>query len=528
MAYRWETSDSVWLEDDESGQFELASSQGLSRIEWQAQARTRLPDVAQLLGASLPAGCAHAAIYPEGFAYCPECGAALRVCAAAQRLPAWWGPSSAPLPVNEAPLPRHAPHGLPLTALPLAASLETRPPEPQVGQAELKIPAPPNAVCVFAAADFGFAAQRLLALAYTRNVLQYWDPAAMRWHVMTCEDHLADLSFSASAYAWLPAHAEARRGEVGLVPSGQGLVRLLINPVSESFHTEVVLSARLASAPGMVGRRIACLIAAAGGVRLWTADAQGADGETLEIAAELAGYAALTRPTVFSTEADVIPDPDADGAVPAGGWSRPLSYDGKLMWLHAQGHLVWRPGSAPQWLPWPAGWTPRLQFGGPARSRDGRLWQIGHDGQAYSFSELGVAQAQQRELDGARLGFGTLLFRRGHQVKNEPWDVEDVEDQTRNEALVLPLLENVSSTRSQPTGLVLRMERPPAMAEDALGGAVIQRTLIEWVGQRNVILDEAVRLSHPADCQPFVYDNCLWLHHPGWNEIRGWHLKALP
>ena len=113
MAYRWETSDSVWLEDEESGQFELASSQGLSRIEWQAQARSRLPDVAQLLGASLPAGCAHAAIYPEGFAYCPECGAALRVCApAAQRLPAWWGPSSAPLPVNEAPLPRHAPvHG---------------------------------------------------------------------------------------------------------------------------------------------------------------------------------------------------------------------------------------------------------------------------------------------------------------------------------------------------------------------------------------------------------------------------------
>jgi hypothetical protein len=169
-----------------------------------------------------------------------------------------------------------------------------------------------------------------------------------------------------------------------------------------------------------------------------------------------------------------------------------------------------------------------LQFGGPARSRDGRLWQIGHDGQGYSFRELGVALAQQRELDGARLGFGTLLFRRGHQVKNEPWDVEDVEDQTRNVALVLPLLENVSSTRSQPTGLVLRMERPPAMAEDALGGAVIQRTLIEWVGQRNVILDEAVRLSHPADCQPFVYDQCLWLHHPGWNEIRGWHLKALP
>ena len=128
----------------------------MSRIEWQGQARNRLPDVAQLLGASLPAGCAHAAIYPEGFAFCPECGAPLRVCApAAQRLPAWWGPSSASLPAGDAPLPRHAPHGLPLTALPLAASIETRPAEPEEGKAEIRIPAPPNAVCVFAAATFG-------------------------------------------------------------------------------------------------------------------------------------------------------------------------------------------------------------------------------------------------------------------------------------------------------------------------------------------------------------------------------------
>lgn len=536
MAYRWETPDSVWLEDDESGQYQLETSQGLSRIEWQAQARSRLPDVAQLLGASLPAGCAHAAIYPEGFAFCPECGAALQVCARAGQslaLPAWWGPSSAPLPVNESPLPRHAPHGLPLTALPLAASLETRAPEPAVGHAEIRIPAPPNAVCMFAAADFGFAAQRLLALAYTRNVLQYWDPVATRWHVMTAEDHAADLSFSASAYAWLPAQADARRGEVALVPSAQGLVRLVINPVSESFHTEAVLSATLASAPGVVAKRIGCLIAAAGGVRLWTANADGADGETLDIVADLGG---LRVPLTSPTDPAAIPDPGMDAAdtagtaatIPATGWTRPISYDGKLMWLHALGHLVWRPGTAPRWLPWPSGWEPRLQFGGPATSRDGRLWQIGHHGHGYSFRELGVAQAQVQMLDGARLGFGTLLFRRGHQVKNNPWEGENVEDQNRNEALVLPLLENVSSTRSQPTGLVLRMESPPAKAEDALGGATLQRTLIEWVGQRNVILDEAVRLKHPGDCQPFVYGNCLWLHHPSWNEIRGWHLKALP
>lgn len=541
MAYRWETSDSVWLEDERNRQFELAQSRGISRIEWQAHARGRLPDVAQLLGASRPV-CGHGDIYPEGFVYCPECGAPLQM-HGGDGLPPWWGPSTAPLPADAYPLPKYLPLGLPLTAQPLAATLETRKPEPVVGAPDEKFPAPPNAVCVFAAGHFGYAAQRLLALAYTRNVLQYWDPLARRWHLMAAEGTAADLSFTASDYAWLPAAAPGVRGEVGIVPGANGLARLVINPVNESYRTETVLSAPLASAPGMAAGRMACLLATPAGVRLWTANADGADGETIEIAA-IAEHGALQAGagaghTAYAAAGD-IPDPDDDigtaaapGAahaathvpIPAAGWSRPVCYDGKLVWLHELGEIWWRPGSAPQWLPWPSGWTPRLQFGGPVRSRDGRLWLIGHDGQRYSYRELGAARAQIQPLDGARLGFCTLLFRRGHQVKDEPWAVENVEDQGGANELVLPLLENASSTREQPTGLVLRVEAYSGKAEAALEDAVLPRVMIEWVGQRNVILDEAVRLKQPADCQPFVYDNCLWLHHPSWNDVRGWRLE---
>jgi len=523
MQYQWDSTDSVWLEREHDGRFALQASRDLSRIDWHDAVRARLPDVAELLGAALPGACAHGAragIYPEDFAFCPDCGAPLRKPAAPPAAAAWWGPSSAPLPPELAPLPRHAPHGLPLTALPLAAALETRAPEPAVGHAERKLPAPPNAVCVFASAHFGFAAPRLLALATGRNVLQYWEPDGARWHVMTPEQGSADLTFSASDYAWLPATgAQARRGDVAIVPSAQGLFSLSINPVNESWRTAPLFEAPLVSAPGMVARRIACLFAAADGVRLWTAAVDGADPEVL--ACRIADSGDGDPPD---------PDPvDDDIGVPRAGWSRPVSYDGKLIWLHARGHLLWRPGVDPEWLPWPSGWTPRLQFGGPVRSRDGRLWLIGHQG-GYSFRELGVARAQVHALaDGARLGFGTLLFRRGHQVKDEPWAVEHVEDPRHEHALVLPLLENVSGTRQQPTGLVLRIERYGAgTTEAAFSGEVLPRTLIEWVGQRNVILDEAVRLHHPEQCQPFVHDGCLWLHHPSWNEIRGWQLKALP
>jgi hypothetical protein len=492
MAYRWETPASVWLEDEKTAQFELASSEGLSRIDWQAQARGRLPDVAHLLGASLPSSCQCAPIFPEGFAFCPNCGHALDKLAGQHKTqPDWWGPW------GDQFLPRHVPHGLPVTSLPLGDSLEERPAAPAMGRHELQMPVAPNAHCVFAAGAFGFPVQRLLALATTRNVLQYWDPIAQLWHVMSGEDHAADLGFSASEYAWLPA-VNPRRGEVALVPGAHGLQRLWINPVSETFHTEPVFEAALASAPGAMRRHLGCLFNSASGTRLWSAHSDG------------------SHVTLF----------DCPGA-PGAGFTRPIGYDGRLLWLHPEGQLLWQPGAAPQWIVWPQGWSPRLEFGGPTQSRDGRLWLIGHGGEAYSFVELGKAAPQLEPISGARLGFASLLFRRGHPVVDEPWELEHVEDLHEDDSLVLPLLRGFNNNRSQPSGLVLRFHKYTGKAEDALSGRTIARTTVEWIGRRNVILDEIVRLARPLECVPFVYDSCLWLHHPDWNQIRGWRLEEL-
>ncbi|RSZ57751.1 hypothetical protein HF313_28065 [Massilia atriviolacea] len=494
MAHRWETPGSIWLEDEHTAQFELASSEGLGRIERQAQSRGRLPDIAHLLGASLPLACDCSPIYPEGFAFCPTCGAALdKLAGRARTPPDWWGPWSDQL------LPRHVPHGLNVTSLALGDSVEERPAAPAPGRPDASMPAPPNAHCVFAAGTYGFPAQRLIALAHARNVLQYWDPLARAWHVMAPEDNGSDLTFSAPAasYAWLPA-PDPRRGEVGLVPTDRGLRRLFINPVSETYRTETVFDGLLASAPGAMRRHLACLVNGESGTRLWSA---GSD---------------MGNQLVYECDA------------PAGQWARPFGYDGKLFWLHAQGQLVWQPGAPPQWIAWPAGWSPRQQFGGPTQSRDGRLWLIGHDGQAYSFLELGKAAPQREELSGARLGFASLLFRRGHAVVGEPWGQEHVEDPHDDDAMVLPLLRGFNNNRSQPSGLVLRFHQYTGMAEDALAGRIIARTTLEWIGKRNVILDDIARLARPLDCVPFVYDNCLWLHHPDWNQVRGWQLDALP
>ncbi|TFW28505.1 hypothetical protein [Massilia horti] len=491
MAYRWETPASVWLEDEHSGQFELLASEGLGRIDRHAQARGRLPDVARLLGASLPTSCDCAPVYPEGFAFCPNCGRPLDRMTAHSTPADWWGPHS------DLFLPRHVPHGLPVTSVPLADSLEQRQSVPHVGRFDVAMRVPPNAHCVFAAAGYGFPVQRLLALAFTRGVLQYWDPMAQLWHVMAPEGADDDLVFTESGYAWLPAF-HPQRGEVAIVPTACGLRRLWVNPVNESFRTEPVLEGRIVAAPGQMRSHIACLYQDGQGVWLWSARSDDSERQ---------GYDC--------------------GDVPAAGWTQPFGYDGRLFWLHEQGQLVWRPGEAPRFMPWPQGWQPRLSFGGPTQSRDGRLWHIGHDGLAYSFLELGADRPQREPIDGARLGFANLLYRRGHPVVDEPWSGEQVEDQQEDESLVQPLLRGFNSDRSQPSGLVLRFHKYTGRAEDALADRVIARTTIEWIGRRNVILDEVARLSRPLECVPFVYDSILWLHHPDWNQIRGWRLEEL-
>lgn len=492
MDYRWETAASVWLENAASGQFALAASDGLSAVDWRGEAGGRLADIAHLLGASLPLDCRCSPIYPEGFAFCPDCGKPLqRLAGLVNSQPDWWGPWS------DAFLPRHLPHGLAVTSLPLGDALEERPAAPFVGRPEVTMPAPPNAVCVFAAAHYGFPAPRLLALAPGRNVLQYWDPLSRLWQVMTPEPGSAELGFSGAAYAWLPV-ANPRRGEVALVPTASGLCRLWINPLAESYRAELEFAGTLASAPGAIRRHLACLYTEQQTLRLWSVQH---DGEN----------------TVLHDCADA----------PLSGWGRPIGYDGRLFWLHAEGQLIWQPGGAPQWLAWPEGFAARLEVGGATQSRDGRLWQIGHMAEQYAFIELGRALPEFAPIGGARLGFASFLFRRGHEVIDEPWAVENVADLQDDDSLVLPLLRGFNNNRSAASGLVLRFHKYTGRAEEALAGRTLARTTVEWIGRRNVILDDIVRLSRPLECTPIVYDDTMWLHHPDWPQMRGWRLQGL-
>ena len=126
------------------------------------------------------------------------------------------------------------------------------------------------------------------------------------------------------------------------------------------------------------------------------------------------------------------------------------------------------------------------------------MWLIGHNGQSYCFLELGVAKPQRSPSTARAWALPTCCS--GAAIRwstNRGWGRTS---KTRNEddALVLPLLRSFNNNRSQPSGLVLRFHKYTGRAEDALADRVIARTTVEWIGRRNVILDEIARLSRPA------------------------------
>ncbi|MEN9867048.1 MAG: hypothetical protein RL748_2638, partial [Pseudomonadota bacterium] len=445
MATQWQTANSVWQENDASGHFELVSTRGLGPVTLHA---SRLADAAQCLGAALPASCHCSPIYPEEFAFCPTCGKALQSTSTNNANnnpanhptpPAWYGPWA------DHGLPEHAAKGLGQCGInlnPGAPQQNTRP--------NASMPAPPSGRCVFASAHFGFAAPRLLALDYRQNVLQYWDPTAQDWQLLAGNG--TDLTFTASDYYWLrPLDDEP--GSVAVLPTAQGLMQLRINPLNLSYRLQPLLQQTLVSAPGRVFNYLACLYQRDGALLLFAQniDTEMSSNFPCSLPAHSGGIDSASDGVPDPDQADDAPEASAttDQAAPPqhsgtplhgeggiewlAGWSRPIAFQGKLIWLHALGQLIWQPGNPPKMLPWPAGWQARNQGASslaPAmQSRDGRLWMLGQNAQGDSFVEIGSGTPQLEACDGVRLGFANFMFRLGHPLRAEPWESFTVEDE---------------------------------------------------------------------------------------------------
>jgi hypothetical protein len=400
-------------------------------------------------------------------------GARKPACGCAAQLPPFFDfcPNcGAPVPqayAQDPRLPLHVPHGLPVAVFG----------EPREG---LRMPAPPNAEAVFISARLGHAAAGLLALAPRRGILQYWDPCAEQWLLM---EGPAGLRFGHSQYGWLTVGERSL-----LVPTEQGIGVLTPDLVREYFSLDLLGCAAPAAAPGRVGPHTAVPVMAGGGI-------------------------------AFAAGPDFAPG--STYVAPQGDYEAPFSYDGMLWWLHHDGLLRWDPARGGSWQAWPAGWRPCLATCKPAQSRAGQLWLCGHDGTTYSFLELGGAMDRRIEVDGLRAGWANFVFRRGHEVRGEPWDEPDVEDLQQHDSLVIPLLRAFNSDRARPTGLVLRLPAHAGRAEDLdLAGDAY----LEWIGATNRILDRCPRLHSPLDLRAFLHDGSLWVHHPSWSLMRGWRL----
>jgi hypothetical protein len=459
MDYVWDNPAGKWSERGVTAQGRPGNFAPIpSGHGAEAQSHHRQADFARLAGAR-PAACRCASRFPPFFDFCPNCGQALP--RRREHEAEWFGVPHDPR------LPRHVPQGLPVALFG----------EPGAG---MRIPAPPNAEATFISARLGHAVSSLLAFAPRRGVLQYWEPCAEQWLLM---EGSPGLTFLRSRAGMLPL----RDGTI-LLPTEAGPARLSVGLHQESYTLDLVSDEPPAAAPGRVAQHVALPVLSGSGIRF------------------------LSWPT--ASESELVHTPQAD-------YETPFSYDGMIWWLHPDGLLRWHPSEIAQWLPWPDGWRPCLSLCKPTPSHDGRLWLCGHDGATYSFLELGTLTPQRVGVDGLRAGWSNFIFRRGHEVRGEPWDEPDVEDLQQHDSLVIPLLRAFSSDRARPSGLVLRLPAHAGRAEDV---DLASEAYIEWIGSSNRILDRCTRLPAPLDVQAFLHDGCIWLHHPSWSQMRGWSL----
>lgn len=496
MATLWQSATSDWLEDEDTGTFELVARHGLGvRIAGMPAAQQL--DAARWLGAALPLTCECSGVYPPDFAFCPQCGAALQEApdVAGEDGERWLGPFA------DQTLPEHIPRGMALSACSLAARLSGLPP---VARPDLGLPAPPAAPCLFFSGRFGFAEARLLAWSWRQNVLQYWNPVAADWQLLgaAANSEHSDLTFTVSDVYSLPPLSN-EPGAVALIPTAHGLMQLFINPLQNTWRLQPVCSGRLLASAGRVFSHLAALVQdESGEVGLWSRQMVAGEGN------------------------QAVDEQFWHACAPAdcnSGWSRPIAYQGKLIWLHASGHLLWQPGSAPKWLPWPVGWQPRQAYAAPMQSRDGRLWLLGQRQQGYEFLELGSATPQHEATDGARLGFANVMFRLGHPLHGEPWGSFTVENENDHNALVWPLLACHDTNRRLQGVLAVRLPDYVGTVEQLFLNRAGMDSKIEWLGETHLEL-ERLQLARPWDLSVVVHDGSLWLQHPDWSRMRGWRL----
>ncbi len=510
MATLWQSETSDWLEDDETGAFELVAHRGLG-VRVAGMPLVQQHDAARWLGAALPLTCECSAVFPPDFAFCPHCGAALQTPSGAAAAFSWLGPFA------DQALPEHVPRGMALSASSLATRMAALPP---VARPDLGMPAPPAAPCLFFSGDFGFAGARLLALSWRQNVLQYWNPVAADWQILAAGGDVAmsDLCFTTSDFYALPPLSR-EPGAVALIPAAHGLMQLMLNPLQNSYHLQPLLVARLVASAGRVFSHLACLILDDDGqITLWSRQVPAAADSLAD---------SLINPLAVAAAENALPAaqvwPACAPASCTGGWSRPFAYQGKLIWLHASGHLLWQPGSAPKWLPWPAGWQPRHAYAAPMQSRDGRLWQLGQGPEGYAFLELATATPQQEATDGARLGFAHIIYRLGHPLHGEPWGSFTVENENDHNALVWPLLACHDSNRRLQGVLAVRLPDYVGTVEQLFLNRSGMDSKIEWLGETHVEL-ERLQLARPWELCVVVRDGCLWMQHPDWSRMGGWRL----
>lgn len=371
-----------------------------------------------------------------------------------------------------------------------------------------ELPLPGHGRYRFCAGAFGLSSSFLLALDGEQGVLYCWLPTRGEWRELATAVGAPYIGTETlRPQDWCVDIIDTSGEGIIFWPSDCGLVAVKIDVLSLSYEAKLLIKGRCLSVPRMIKNMVYVLVETNDGLNK-----------------------AMSVNSNWQVQSQPSELPIND--IPTAKWVNAIATPREIIWLSDAGQVVLRP-NAQQYLyiPWEAGVEPQFLLGGPHCASDGHLWMqvlhptINEGEKGFCYIQLGKHNPEKRLSFGARTLTGQSSIKVEKWFRGDPWIEPTVVANMKheNDEAVLPILESTSDG----TLLVLRADHLRGITQffERTDEPIITR--FQVMGQHGNEGFYVKRLREPWNASAFIFEETLFIYHPGIESIPGWLTFAI-
>jgi len=487
----WQLGSGRWMRDLKLDQWRLATTSSGTAVNDRIPAQ----DVARMVGGMRDESAGE--WFPPEFTYSPRTGTPLQVTVAP--FETTWVPPYGAAPLSDLGQPLAG--GLRQTSMPLIVRASDSRVDLASG-AHATLPALPPGRFQFLVHRLDVASPVLVAIDPVQGALLVLLPESKQWIALE-HPNSPGLAGLQNLRGWRMEVVEGALSATLYFPTSRGLAAVTPTLVGLSYRAEYSGEGAAIGGPVAWANRIWLPLLNKNGAVDLVGKSRGAGSP-------------ITLPTTAPTA--------------AAGFEAPVFDPLQVIWPSEEGQLVLRLDTSGKeqadWIPWPAGLTPRFSAGCPHRSRSGAFWQLcsrGGDG-GFEFVQMGKAPAESVAVDAPRLTTGTTSYRNQHRSAADPREQPAHVEGAPSAEVVVPLIE--STHRGAVIGLRIAAPHGDLALLESDGARQLAVLQLEAQDLAEVLAFGALSVTRPWLATLFVHDGHLWVHHPELAQPLGWRLES--